>query len=101
DSLAVDSTVKQWVQLLFGYELIISEEEIRPEGRELFRFIERHQIDVLDCTPSQLRLLLAEGLARSRGSYLALVLVGGEALDETSWSELAVDRASRTYYNVY
>ncbi|WP_038791344.1 condensation domain-containing protein, partial [Burkholderia pseudomallei] len=52
-----------------------------------------------DCTPSQLALI--EG---ARGpedeAYPQVTLVGGEAIGEGMWSELA-SVSSRTYYNVY
>ncbi|WP_375267542.1 hypothetical protein, partial [Burkholderia pseudomallei] len=57
------------------------------------------RIDVFDCTPSQLALI--EG---ARGpedeAFPQVTLVGGEAIGEGMWSELA-SASSRTYYNVY
>ena len=60
--LTFDASVKQWVQLLFGHALLLVPEEIRPDGEELLRFVLKRRVDVLDCTPSQLRLLEAAGL---------------------------------------
>ncbi|CAJ4238908.1 syringomycin synthetase [Burkholderia pseudomallei] len=98
-SIAFDSLVKQWVQLLSGRTLVVVPEPVRFDGRRLLDAIGRDRIDVFDCTPSQLALI--EG---ARGpedeAYPQVTLVGGEAIGEGMWSELA-SVSSRTYYNVY
>ncbi|WP_370584602.1 non-ribosomal peptide synthetase [Burkholderia pseudomallei] len=98
-SIAFDSLVKQWVQLLSGRTLVVVPEPVRFDGRRLLDAIGRDRIDVFDCTPSQLALI--EG---ARGpedeAYPQVTLVGGEAIGEGMWSELA-SASSRTYYNVY
>ena len=60
--------------------------------------MDQQQLDVLDCTPSQLKLLLAAGF----GQYTTprLMLVGGEALDDSTWARLAEDQQTR-FCNVY
>ncbi|AJX75401.1 D-alanine--poly(phosphoribitol) ligase, subunit 1 [Burkholderia pseudomallei MSHR2543] len=98
-SIAFDSLVKQWVQLLSGRTLVVVPEPVRFDGRRLLDAIGRDRIDVFDCTPSQLALI-----ERARGpedeAYPQVTLVGGEAIGEGMWSELA-SASSRTYYNVY
>ncbi|CAJ5094586.1 syringomycin synthetase [Burkholderia pseudomallei] len=98
-SIAFDSLIKQWVQLLSGRTLVVVPEPVRFDGRRLLDAIGRDRIDVFDCTPSQLALI--EG---ARGpedeAYPQVTLVGGEAIGEGMWSELA-SVSSRTYYNVY
>ncbi|CAJ5804198.1 syringomycin synthetase [Burkholderia pseudomallei] len=98
-SIAFDSLVKQWVQLLSGRTLVVVPEPVRFDGRRLLDAIGRDRIDVFDCTPSQLALI--EG---ARGpedeAFPQVTLVGGEAIGEGMWSELA-SASSRTYYNVY
>ncbi|MCW0031967.1 non-ribosomal peptide synthetase, partial [Burkholderia pseudomallei] len=98
-SIAFDSLVKQWVQLLSGRTLVVVPEPVRFDGRRLLDAIGRDRIDVFDCTPSQLALI--EG---ARGpedeAYPQVTLVGGEAIGKGMWSELA-SASSRTYYNVY
>lgn len=96
--LAFDASVKQLVQLLDGHALCIVPEETRRDGDALLQFIERHKLDVLDCTPSHLNLLLAAGLIEKRSPKL--VLVGGEAWDETTWARLA-EYPETQFYNVY
>ncbi|WP_148038522.1 AMP-binding protein, partial [Burkholderia pseudomallei] len=56
-SIAFDSLVKQWVQLLSGRTLVVVPEPVRFDGRRLLDAIGRDRIDVFDCTPSQLALI--------------------------------------------
>jgi amino acid adenylation domain-containing protein/FkbM family methyltransferase len=98
--LAFDASVKQVIQLLKGHALVVVPEEARLDAEALSGYADAHALDVLDCTPSQLKLLLA---ARSSGSVARLpkvILVGGEALDAATWGLLA-GCAETTAYNVY
>ncbi|HSF43686.1 MAG TPA: amino acid adenylation domain-containing protein, partial [Thermoanaerobaculia bacterium] len=96
--LSFDASIKQVVQLLRGCTLCPIPEEVRLEGRDLLDYLERQRIQVLDCTPSQLRLLVQAGL-RER-VFPSLLLVGGEAVDPALWAELAADER-RVCFNVY
>ena len=96
--LAFDSSVKQVIQLVYGHTLCIVPEEIRPDGEALLNFIREQRIDALDCTPSQLRLLLDAGLGDSNDP--SIVLVGGEAIDEALWTSLCEQRRI-AFFNVY
>jgi amino acid adenylation domain-containing protein len=98
--LTFDASVKQWLQLLQGHTLVILPEEVRPEGDQLLSFVRQQAIDVLDCTPAQLRLLLVAGLTQNSGMSPRAVLAGGEAIDEASWAFLA-EQATIEFYNVY
>jgi amino acid adenylation domain-containing protein/FkbM family methyltransferase len=94
-----DASVKQIVQLIFGHSLHIVPEQERIDVRGLHGFIDRNLIDVIDMTPSQMKLLCDAGLANKEGSPTA-VLVGGETIDETLWQQMSED-LSRTYFNLY
>jgi amino acid adenylation domain-containing protein len=98
--LAFDASVKQIVQLLSGHTLHILPEELRLDARKALDYIDRNAIDVLDCTPSQLKLLIAAGLNSSKRQTAKLILIGGEALDESAWSQLASNRSTQ-FFNVY
>ncbi len=98
--LTFDASVKQLVQLLSGHTLCLLPEEVRLEGNELLSYVSRHALDVLDCTPAQLQLLLAAGFAQEPDSATKLVLVGGEAIDDATWTFLAKNGQTR-FYNVY
>jgi amino acid adenylation domain-containing protein/FkbM family methyltransferase len=98
--LVFDASVKQVVQLLAGHALCIVPEETRRDGEALLDYVKRHEIDVLDCTPSQLRLLLEAGLAERPDSAPRVAVVGGEAIDDALWRALGESRAT-AFYNVY
>ncbi|HSD47353.1 MAG TPA: amino acid adenylation domain-containing protein, partial [Pyrinomonadaceae bacterium] len=104
--LAFDASVKQLVQLLFGHTLFILPEELRLDAAQALAYFERHELDAVDCTPAQLKLLLAAGLEK-RATKPRLMLVGGEAIDETMWVRLAEDQQTASqdrqtrFFNVY
>ncbi|HWS85807.1 MAG TPA: amino acid adenylation domain-containing protein [Pyrinomonadaceae bacterium] len=98
--LAFDAAIKQVVQLACGHALVLIPEEARLDGAEMLRVVESHRLDVLDCTPSQLKLLLDAGLCRKPEWSPGLALVGGEALDEAMWKRLGAQEWT-TFYNVY
>jgi amino acid adenylation domain-containing protein len=98
--LAFDASVKQLVQLLHGHTLHILPEELRLDAVGALNYIDQHELDVLDCTPSQLKLLLAAGLNKDTRRAPKLMLVGGEAIDESIWTQLAEHQQTR-FFNVY
>ena len=98
--LAFDSSVKQVIQLLSGHALCVIPEEVRRDGERMLRYLAEHEVDVLDCTPSQLRLLLSSGLGTYDQLAVRRVLVGGEAIDAALWHELSA-QDSVAYFNVY
>ncbi|HEY6925081.1 MAG TPA: non-ribosomal peptide synthetase, partial [Steroidobacteraceae bacterium] len=93
-----DMSLKGLLQLLSGHCLVIIPQLVRADGAALLRFLEQHRIDAFDCTPSQLDLLLAAGLLDSTYRPRS-VLIGGEALDTSSWQRLS--RSPITFYNMY
>ena len=97
--LAFDTSVKQVIQLLYGHTLDIVPESVRFDGAALLSYLQRRQIDVFDCTPSQLGLLISAGLLDSNISPQH-VLVGGEPIDESTWQRLITAKNIR-FYNVY
>jgi amino acid adenylation domain-containing protein/non-ribosomal peptide synthase protein (TIGR01720 family) len=98
-SLSFDTSVKQIIQLLYGHTLEIVPEAIRFDGHALLSFLQKHKIDVFDCTPSQLGVLIAAGLLASKSAPKA-VLFGGENIYESTW--LALRQAENIdFYHVY
>jgi amino acid adenylation domain-containing protein len=97
-SLAFDTSVKQIIQLLYGYTIDIIPESIRFEGTALLDYLKTHQIDVFDCTPSQLELLIAAGLLSQPAPKI--VLIGGEPINESTWKTLVQAKNIR-FYNLY
>ncbi len=98
-SLAFDTSVKQIIQLIYGHSLNIVPEKVRFDGHAMLSYLRQQKIDVLDCTPSQLRLLISVGLLDS-DNHPQSVLVGGEAIDESMWATLAKAQ-NINFYNVY
>ncbi|RKH31482.1 non-ribosomal peptide synthetase, partial [Corallococcus sicarius] len=97
--LSFDASVKQLIQVLDGHTLCIVPDEARADVGELVKRIGQDALDVLDCSPAHLRLLLEEGLL-ARESVPRRVLVGGEAVDPATWSHLAANERMRVF-NVY
>ena len=93
--LVFDASVKQLVQLLSGHTLYIVPEELRPDPSRLLDFVNENRLDVLDLTPSQLKLLLEAGTLETQ-----TILIGGEAIDPTLWASLSVQTTSR-FWNLY
>jgi amino acid adenylation domain-containing protein len=92
--LVFDASVKQLVQLLFGHTLYIVPEELRPDPSGLLNFINENRLDVLDLTPSQLKLLLETGTLDT-----PTILIGGEAIDTTLWASLS--QSATRFCNLY
>lgn len=98
--LFFDSSVKQLIQLLSGSSIHIVPEDVRIDGPAMLDFLAHSKIDTLDCTPTQLRLLIAAGLLTRDDLALRVVLVGGEAIDSATWETIA--RAGEiAFFNVY
>ena len=98
-SLTFDASVKQIIQLLAGRTLCLIPEEIRTDREELTAHLNRHQVDCIDCTPALAKLLWRAN-GRAEHLYPKMALVGGEAIDEATWLELAA-QGDVIYYNVY
>ncbi|HEX7180735.1 MAG TPA: amino acid adenylation domain-containing protein [Thermoanaerobaculia bacterium] len=97
--LIFDASMQQIVQLLAGHTLDVVPEEVRADGAALLAFLRERRLDLFDCTPSQLRILLAAGLLDG-GPAPEVVLTAGEAVDDAMWDALL--RAERTaFYNIY
>jgi amino acid adenylation domain-containing protein/FkbM family methyltransferase len=98
-ALGFDSSVKQLIQICHGHTLHLVPEEERLDGGRLLAFAAGSGLDVLDCTPTQLQMLLDGGLAEPGGRPRALLL-GGEAVRETVWALLA-GHPERMFWSLY
>ena len=90
-----DASIKQLIQLAAGHTLCLIPEEVRQDGRELLAHLSEQRVDVFDCTPSHLRILLSATQGGQEGELPRLLLVGGEAIDAGLWAELAALPAVR------
>jgi non-ribosomal peptide synthetase component F len=98
--IVFDASVKQWIQVLKGNTICIVPEKNRLNPEALAQYIKDTKLDVLDCTPSQFRLMLAGGQLSETGWTPRAVLMGGEAVDEPTWAVLHRSKQA-SYYNVY
>jgi amino acid adenylation domain-containing protein len=98
--IVFDASVKQWIQALKGNTICIVPEKSRLNPEALAQYIKDKKIDVLDCTPSQFRLMLASGQLTEAEWAPKAVLMGGEAVDESTWAVLHSNKQT-SYYNVY
>jgi amino acid adenylation domain-containing protein/FkbM family methyltransferase len=96
--LSFDASVKQLLQLMLGKTLVLIPEELRLESEALLDHLAQQQVEVLDCTPAQLRLLF--GTASTTVTWPRLLLVGGEAIDVQLWQQLALLPETRSF-NLY
>ncbi|MFP2935032.1 AMP-binding protein, partial [Pyxidicoccus sp. 3LG] len=53
--LAFDASVQQLVQLADGHTLCVVPQAARENAAHLTAWVEKHGVDVLDCSPSHLR----------------------------------------------
>jgi len=80
-SMVFDASVQQiFACLLHGHSLYLVDEETRRDGKQLNQFFHEYAIDIADCTPSLLSIMVKAGEPGIAGSALKQLIVGGEAL---------------------
>lgn len=94
-----DSFFSEFAHLAYGRTLYILDEETRRDPDRLAVFLDRHHIEALDATPTQVRALLIAGHLESVGRLRCLVL-GGEPVDAQMWSTLR-NLSQTAVYNLY
>ncbi|MFP2902683.1 non-ribosomal peptide synthetase, partial [Corallococcus sp. 4LFB] len=97
--LYFDAVMERVVQLIDGHCLYVVPDALRLEPEAMLAWLEQHRIDSLDCTPAQLKPLLAAGLLE-RAWVPPLIVLGGDALDSESWRKLAATDRTRAF-NAY
>jgi len=95
--LSFDGSVKQLVCLALGHTLYVLPETARRDPTALAGYIERNQLEVLDCTPSQAETLYVSGVASAADA--TTLLLGGEPIPEPLWRRLA--GKSQACFNMY
>ncbi|MFJ1578164.1 amino acid adenylation domain-containing protein [Streptomyces sp. NPDC088182] len=103
-SFAFDMSWEELLWLVEGHEVHVCDEDLRRDAEALVAYCDRHQVDVVNVTPTYAQLLIEEGLLDrddTAGKHRpALVLLGGEAVSDTVWTKLR--RTDGTYgYNLY
>ncbi|MCX5230621.1 non-ribosomal peptide synthetase [Streptomyces sp. NBC_00233] len=103
-SFAFDMSWEELLWLVEGHEVHVCDEELRRDAEALVAYCDEHRVDVVNVTPTYAQLLIEEGLLdqdEAAGKHRpALVLLGGEAVSDTVWTQLR--RTEGTYgYNLY
>ncbi len=99
-AMSFDASVQALVQLLSGRCLVIVPQAVRLDAAALSAFLRDQRIDVFDCTPAQLDLLVADGSFDGAPSWPQAILVGGDAMATGTWDTLCRTDGVRVY-NVY
>ncbi|MGW4488941.1 non-ribosomal peptide synthase/polyketide synthase [Amycolatopsis sp. NPDC004368] len=101
-SFAFDMSWEELLWLVEGHEVHVCDEELRRDARALVAYCDRHEVDVVNVTPTYAHLLIEEGLLEAGpGRHRpALVLLGGEAVSESVWHRLR-DTEGVYGYNLY
>ncbi|MFI0776429.1 non-ribosomal peptide synthase/polyketide synthase [Streptomyces sp. NPDC021212] len=99
-SFSFDTSLEGLLLLADGHELHLIDETTRLDPAALVDHIAGHRIDFLDLTPSYLRQLLPAGLLTDSRHRPRVLMLGGEAIGQTLWRELA-EAPGTTAYNFY
>ncbi len=100
-AISFDASLQSLLQLLSGHCLVLIPQHVRTDIDALLKLLQLQNVQVFDCTPVQLDLLLAAGLLDDGMPYRALaVLVGGEAINAATWATLR-SSINTAFYNVY
>ncbi len=97
---AFDASVEQIIMLAEGHTLVFIPQDFRNDGEMLKTYIEEQHIDVLDCVPSQLKLLVEAGLLTSTVWKPRVIMPGGEAIDQALWQTMCEHRDIQ-FFNLY
>ncbi|WP_206686054.1 non-ribosomal peptide synthetase [Kribbella qitaiheensis] len=102
-STATFSFDTSWEGLLFlvaGHELHVLDDDVRLDAEALVEYVRSRRMDVLDLTPAHAQLLVAAGLLAGPRHRPRIVMLGGEAVGEALWRQVAAAPDS-TGYNYY
>ncbi len=95
-----DASVQQIVMLAHGHGLQIIPADVRGSGDTMLEYIRKYKIQILDCVPSQLKLMLDAGFLDNEEWKPLAVLPGGEAIDEVTWKKLIASKEMQ-FFNMY
>ncbi|MER6798746.1 non-ribosomal peptide synthetase, partial [Amycolatopsis mediterranei] len=99
-TLSFDTSLEGPLLMADGHELHLIGDDVRLDAHALVGHIAEHRIDFLDLTPTYLRRLIPAGLLTDPRHRPKSLMLGGEALDEKLWRELA-DAEVTVAHNFY
>ncbi|MEU0126383.1 amino acid adenylation domain-containing protein [Streptomyces sp. NPDC006289] len=79
--------------MVAGHELHIVGDDVRRDPQALVDFLVEQRIDAIETTPTYLRQMLTAGLLTDPRHRPRVIALGGEAVDDALWDELAGDPA--------
>ncbi|MCA1681930.1 MAG: amino acid adenylation domain-containing protein, partial [Actinobacteria bacterium] len=99
-AFSFDTSLEGPLLMADGHELHLVDDVVRLDPEALVDYVAERRVDFLDLTPSYLRQLLPAGLLTDHRHRPKVLMLGGEALDESLWRELtdAEDTASYNFY---
>ncbi|MGV9271698.1 AMP-binding protein, partial [Kitasatospora sp. NPDC003701] len=99
-SFSFDMSWEELLWLVEGHEVHVLGEDDRRDAQGLADYLDVHEIDVINVTPSYAQALVESGLLDEDRHRPVLVLLGGEAVAETLWSKLR-ETPGVMGYNLY
>lgn len=93
-SMSFDASWQPMVGLLDGHGIHLFDAEEMRDADQLLKGMADHQIDMIDTTPSMLVQLRAAGLP---DHHLAVLALGGEAINSVLWQQLCSLPAGAVY----
>nr|WP_237532301.1 AMP-binding protein [Streptomyces sp. SID8352] len=87
-SFSFDTSWEQLFWLISGHELHVLDEVGRRDAEFVVSYVREHQVDAMDVTPTYARQLLDWGLLDTAHHRPVLLLLGGEAVPDSLWSQV-------------
>ncbi|MEU5371273.1 amino acid adenylation domain-containing protein [Streptomyces sp. NPDC005951] len=87
-SFAFDASWDPLLWMVHGHELHLLDDAAYRDPAALTAYVDAHQVDYLDVTPSYAEALLAEGLLDEGRHHPAHIVVGGETVPPALWERL-------------
>ncbi|WP_182880432.1 non-ribosomal peptide synthase/polyketide synthase [Microbispora sp. H10949] len=95
-----DTSLEGLLLMVAGHELHLIDDAVRLDPQALVAYVDSRRIDFMDLTPTYARQLLAAGLLEEGRHRPAVLMLGGEALEEDLWRRLA-EVPGTAAYNFY
>ncbi|WP_336217203.1 AMP-binding protein, partial [Nonomuraea sp. LPB2021202275-12-8] len=98
--LSFDTSWDSILWMMDGHELHVIDDFVRRDAGGLVDYVNRHEIDFLDLTPTHLEQLVTFGLLDPDRRPPTVLMVGGEAISDSLWTALAA-APGMAAYNFY
>jgi enterobactin synthetase component F len=99
-SVCFDIVFFEWLApLLAGGSLVLADDASQRDPARLLHLVQRHDVNVVQATPSLWRLLLQESVPALKPGQLQLAIATGEALD--SWTAARLLELGQPLWNLY